>query len=635
MVSETQQSTSTQSTEQRTQSTQQASQQEYIVDTTCWGSLISCNPKVPGYKFEKAVLEYRIGRKAGPSIEIVLPAPKISGRHCTIKWNGEENATSAVTVTDNSRNGTFINGGRIPTGTSHILRDGNEIAFGSRKLLDLEVEAHDYRFIFRHTPFNTSAEGVHKSYDMLHELGKGAFATVMKALNRAEGQWYAVKIVHVRKLKLRDGWEKALEGGLPTDPNARKMMREIKILEKLEHRNVCQLKEVFLESHSIYLVLELVQGGDLMKYLLQKEANKETMSEAQSAHIILQICEALAYVHSMGVAHRDLKPENVLLTRDNPPVVKVADFGLAKVIDTFTDLQSLCGTDKYLAPEVVIHGPEGYNQIVDSWSVGIIAFIILTLHHSPYIDDLENEGLKTRVTNREVNWARLRSRGVDEQCERFLHGLLEFDPTRRTTMADACLDPWLVAQAAAGLDITSEHPLYLLPASSPAPELPGDSKRFSSHDEGAPLVDLKRGASGASGCRGSTRASTEEVDQPEPRSRSTLTRTATVVHEEGESNLGETVRAYNFKRKVKDRSDASLNPEADSSRDLRSETTVGAAPATKSREVKKGSSRRAPGIKRVRTGGSETAGSSANGDESDEVPGLVRRRSPRLNPSPS
>lgn len=78
MVSETQQSTSTQSTEQRTQSTQQASQQEYVVDTTCWGSLISCNPKVPGYKFEKAVLEYRIGRKAGPAIEIVLPAPKIS-----------------------------------------------------------------------------------------------------------------------------------------------------------------------------------------------------------------------------------------------------------------------------------------------------------------------------------------------------------------------------------------------------------------------------------------------------------------------------------------------------------------------------------------------------------------------------
>ncbi|OJT11420.1 hypothetical protein TRAPUB_12064 [Trametes pubescens] len=632
MASETQQSTSTQSTEQRTQSTQQASQQEYVVDTTCWGSLISCNPKVSGYKFEKTVREYRIGRsgtKAGQPIEIVLPAPKISGWHCTIKWNGEENETSAVTVTDHSRNGTFINSKRIPAEQSWILRDGNEIAFGSHKLLPSEDETRDYRFIYRHTPFNTPAEGVHKDYDMLHELGKGAFATVMKALNRAEGQWYAVKIVHVRKLKLREGWEKALEGGLPTDPDARTMLREIKILEKLKHRNVCQLKEVFLESHSIYLVLELVQGGDLMKYLLQKEADRESLSEAQSAHIILQICEALAYVHSMGVAHRDLKPENVLLTKDNPPVVKVADFGLAKVIDTFTDLQSLCGTATYLAPEVVIHGLEGYSQIVDSWSVGIIAFIIITLHREPYVNEKADEGLKTRVTTREVNWARLRSRGVDGQCEHFLHGLLEYDPTRRMTMADACLDPWLVAQAAAGLDIASEHPLYPLPASSPAPDLPYDTKRPTSHDDAAPPAEFKRGSSG---CRGSTRASTEEVDQPQPRSRSTLTRTATVVHEEGESHPEETVRAYNFKRKVQDRSDASLNPEADSSRDLRSETTVG---ATKPREVKKGSGRRAPGIKRVRTGGSETAESSTNGEESDEVPGLVRRRSPRLNPPPS
>lgn len=124
-------------------------------------------------------------------------------------------------------------------------------------------------FIFRHTPFNTSAEGVHKSYDMLHELGKGAFATVMKALNRAEGQWYAVKIVHVRKLKFRDGWEKALDpSGLPTDPEAKKMLREIKVLEKLKHRNVCTLKEFFLESHSICMwSVEVDRDSAHMRYV--------------------------------------------------------------------------------------------------------------------------------------------------------------------------------------------------------------------------------------------------------------------------------------------------------------------------------------------------------------------------------
>ena len=109
------------------------------------------------------------------------------------------------------------------------------------------------------------------------------------------------------------------------------------------------------------------------------------------------------YVHALGIAHRDLKPENVLLTDDNPPVVKVADFGLAKVIDSMTMLrvramalhfkgrnrrvdarecgQTMCGTPAYLAPEVVNQSPgqEGYNQSVDSWSVGVIVFAMYVL----------------------------------------------------------------------------------------------------------------------------------------------------------------------------------------------------------------------------------------------------------------
>ena len=88
------------------------------------------------------------------------------------------------------------------------------------------------------------------------------------------------------------------------------------------------------------------------------------------------MCDALSYVHSMGICHRDLKPENVLLTADEPPMVKVADFGLAKVIDSMTMLRTMCGTPVYLAPEVVNQTPdnEGYDQVVDSWSVGVIVF---------------------------------------------------------------------------------------------------------------------------------------------------------------------------------------------------------------------------------------------------------------------
>ena len=105
------------------------------------------------------------------------------------------------------------------------------------------------------------------------------------------------------------------------------------------------------------------------------------------------------YVHEMGICHRDLKPENVLLTADDPPIVKIADFGLAKVIDSMTMLrvrpsfvslfrnpsstqaaQTMCGTPAYLAPEVVTQtNNEGYDQIVDSWSVGVIVFCMCVL----------------------------------------------------------------------------------------------------------------------------------------------------------------------------------------------------------------------------------------------------------------
>ena len=150
------------------------------------------------------------------------------------------------------------------------------------------------------------------------------------------------------------------------------------------------------------------------------------------------------YVHALGIAHRDLKPENVLLTDDNPPVVKVADFGLAKVIDSMTMLrvrvvtaelqlqrrgvdvnvrgQTMCGTPAYLAPEVVNQTPgqEGYDQSVDSWSVGVIVFAMyahsrisprvlsdifyrLTMT-TPFGDEDVEQDVKTRVSTRKVQW---------------------------------------------------------------------------------------------------------------------------------------------------------------------------------------------------------------------------------------
>ena len=107
----------------------------------------------------------------------------------------------------------------------------------------------------------------------------------------------------------------------------------------------------------------------------------------------------MQYVHAQGVVHRDLKPENVLLTDDTPPIVKVADFGLAKVIDSlsmmqvrrshvadtriasFTSCQTKCGTPAFVAPEVMDQSEKGYDKVVDSWSLGVMVFMM-------YVHDL-------------------------------------------------------------------------------------------------------------------------------------------------------------------------------------------------------------------------------------------------------
>ncbi|TFK83093.1 kinase-like protein [Polyporus arcularius HHB13444] len=454
-------------TQQPTQSTQQASQDEVVLDEHLWGYLIPCSANLRRIDFQKIKLTYRIGRnREEHKNDIILPGMKISNFHCTIEWDGDETAKSAVKVTDLSSNGTFINGEKIGKGKCKVLRDGNELAFGTCAPQPAAGGLEDYRFVFRHIACGPPSRGLYKYYDLQHELGKGSFATVMKALHREEGKWYAVKMIQANKL--RRGLSSAtINGngkGAKSNDKASNFAREINILERLQHPNICQLKEVFFESYNINLILEWVPGGDLLDYILKRQGLPE--SEAQS--LTYQICDALAYVHSQGIAHRDLKPENVLLTDDNPPVVKVADFGLAKVIDSMTMLRTLCGTPVYLAPEVVnqTEDNEGYDQVVDSWSVGVIVFSMLTLS-TPFGEEDTTTDVKIRVRNRRVEWHLLRERCTNPVAEDFLRGLLEYDPRKRMSLADARLHPWLAEQHAAA-------PPAPAPAALPAHPAPAD-----------------------------------------------------------------------------------------------------------------------------------------------------------------
>lgn len=424
-------------TQQATQSTQSSSQQNSSLadaNSHLWGFLQPCGTQLRRIDFFKIVPTVGIGRNQEGN-EVVLPGARVSNRHCRIIWDGKEDEKSAVIVADYSSNGTWINGVRIGKDKTAILKEGNEIAFGTPQPQPGSLE--DYRFIYRHTAAGPPKKGIHAFYDISHELGKGSFATVMKAISRATGQWYAIKMIQESRIR-RVG---AQEHSRNTDKEQKDsaFIREISILETLDHVNICQLKEVFREGDNIDLVLEYVDGGDLLEFILKNNG----LDEPTATHITRQICEALAYIHAKGIAHRDLKPENVLLTSDNPPIVKVADFGLAKVVDSLTFLKTMCGTPSYLAPEVVTQtNEEGYSHLVDSWSVGVIVFCMLT-SSTPFIEDEAQRDMKIRIAERVIDWGTLDSAGVSDLAKDFVRQLLEHDPLKRLSLTAARAHPWL------------------------------------------------------------------------------------------------------------------------------------------------------------------------------------------------
>ncbi|KAJ7267704.1 kinase-like domain-containing protein [Mycena haematopus] len=416
-----------------------------------WGYLTPClSQSIPRVLLPRDSLEITVGRHSDNLV--TFPGFKISNRHATIRWNGLENVDSIITIEDTSSNGTFINGEKIGKGQQRLLKDGNEVAFGVATRSTEENGAFDYRFIFRDLVSGVVKRALYNFYDLSTELGKGSFATVYKALHRASGEWVAVKVIHEVSLfvfvsmflslltgQLQTKRQNGPSGTAASESARTRSNREIHVMETLRHPNICQLREVFWNANgSIDLVLELIQGGDLLDYILQHNG----LSEDMAKHITYQMCQALAYIHNKGIAHRDLKPENVLLTNDDPPIVKVADFGLAKIVDSMTMLKTMCGTPSYLAPEVVTQqNNSGYDSLVDSWSVGVISFSMLS-NTTPFIESSIDD-LKTRIAGRLIDWSQLEILGLSADCIDFIRRLLDHNPRARMKLTDALNHPWL------------------------------------------------------------------------------------------------------------------------------------------------------------------------------------------------
>ncbi|CAE6374747.1 unnamed protein product [Rhizoctonia solani] len=434
-------------TQPQTETVSQDSTETLEIHPDCWGLLVPCSAGQPSgiiqlmKKSEEdnkqpawprtAIEEhsFKIGR--GSANDVVLPGQKISSQHCTLTWSGRSgdkpSKENAVVVHDNSSNGTFINGKRIGKTKKSLLTPGDELSFG---LPGQDLDDLDYRYIFRRPTEALTAvgNGVFVEYELGPALGRGAFATVRRALHRASGQWFACKVI--------------TKSRFVHNPRSRQMFeREVSIMKEFDHPHICKLVAHFEDESTIWLILELISGGDLLEAVI----NENGLSEEETRLLATEMCLAMEYSHSKGVTHRDLKPENILLTDTVPRHAKIADFGLAKAVDSGTFLKTFCGTPTYLAPEVVLRAQDaGYNELVDSWSLGVIVWSMLT-NTVPFVED--EEDMYTRFQRRQVDWSQVSSFGLSRQCIDWMKRMLVHDPAHRMSLPQALEHPWLAPLA--------------------------------------------------------------------------------------------------------------------------------------------------------------------------------------------
>ena len=150
------------------------------------------------------------------------------------------------------------------------------------------------------------------------------------------------------------------------------MIKELTILKNVRHFAIMEVKEILCDEVKFYVVTEVCEGGELYKWLLKNGK----LTENDACYVIKQILQAINYMHQQGITHRDLKLQNILLVHKGHFDVKVTDFGFSSFFDPKKGLKDLVGTPLYMAPELLKE--QKYNEKVDIWSIGIMAYNLLS-----------------------------------------------------------------------------------------------------------------------------------------------------------------------------------------------------------------------------------------------------------------
>jgi len=387
-----------------------------------------------------------IGRH--PDCQIVVKDPRVSGRHCRIFREGGH-----WFVEELSANGLFINEHFMKKGDTRSLKHGDTVSvcvyahdatqtpFAAYNFLivgDLPTASvRDSRAQVSTGPGPVSEEWVRSKWDMRTPLGSGNFSTVYLGVKVEDGsKRFAVKAIDKNKF---NEFQSKRESHLS-------LSSEAEVLTSLHHPGIVHFEEWFETTTKLYLVMEFVSGGDLLKFILESGC----FEEMQAHRLFHDLCDAVQYLHSKNIVHRDLKPENVLLTTTDVSKMrlKIADFGLARKNMKSQDCRTFCGTPHYFAPEVINtlqqdqDQPSGYGKQADMWSLGVILYIMLC-----GIPPFEEERLFEQILGGKYEFDSSEWISVSLEAKDLVSRLMTVNPKDRLAVDQALAHKWFVGPA--------------------------------------------------------------------------------------------------------------------------------------------------------------------------------------------
>uniref|UniRef100_A0A6Q2XCU5 non-specific serine/threonine protein kinase n=1 Tax=Esox lucius TaxID=8010 RepID=A0A6Q2XCU5_ESOLU len=262
---------------------------------------------------------------------------------------------------------------------------------------------------------------ISERYRVGRTLGDGNFAVVRECVEHSTGREYALKIINKGRCRGKEHM----------------VQNEVAILRRVKHPNIVLLIEEMDTYNELYLVMELVKGGDLFDAITS--TNRYT--ERDASGMLYNLANAIKYLHSLNIVHRDIKPENLLVYEhaDGSKSLKLGDFGLATVADG--PLYTVCGTPTYVAPEIIAE--TGYGLKVDIWAAGVITYILLC-GFPPFRGSCDDQELLfDQILTGQLEFPLPYWDSVSEMAKGLIRSMLEVEVDQRYTALQVLEHPWV------------------------------------------------------------------------------------------------------------------------------------------------------------------------------------------------